>query len=161
MNIIFLDVDGVLNSINKLIETYEKTHKPHSGYSYPFDEKCLQNLQLLVRETNSKLVITSTWRKDEEGRISLLNALKDYELDAKVIGYTPILQGKIRGIEISQFLSKLKEKPNFIILDDDSDMGELLPFLIKTDNRTGLTYENVQEAIMKLNKAKEKEDFER
>lgn len=47
MNIIFLDVDGVLNSVNKLIETYKRTHKPHSGYSYPFDEVCLENLQLL------------------------------------------------------------------------------------------------------------------
>ena len=38
MNVIFLDVDGVLNSINKLIEIYNKTHKSHSGYIYPFDE---------------------------------------------------------------------------------------------------------------------------
>lgn len=38
MNIIFLDIDGVLNSINKLVETYNRTHKPHSGYSYPFEE---------------------------------------------------------------------------------------------------------------------------
>jgi len=76
VNIIFLDVDGVLNSINKLVEVYNKTNKPHSGYSYPFDETCLRNLQLLVRETNSKLVVTSTWRKDKEGRQTLLNAYK-------------------------------------------------------------------------------------
>lgn len=99
MNIIFLDVDGVLNSINKLIEIYNKTHKSHSGYSYPFDERCLENLQLLVQETDSKIVITSTWRKDEDGRKTLLNVLSKYELDNKVIGYTPVLE-ETRGIEI-------------------------------------------------------------
>ena len=43
-------------------------------------------------------------------------------------------------------------------------MGELTPFLVKTDGEVGLTYENVQEAIIKLNKTKIKEneeDFER
>ncbi len=161
MNIIFLDVDGVLNSINKLIEIYNTTHKSHSGYSYPFDEVCLSNLQLLVRETNSKLVVTSTWRKNKEGRCTLLNILKDYGLDKDVIGYTPILLNEKREMEIKKFLSTLSNKPNFIILDDDVDMEELLPFLIKTDKQTGLTYENVQDAIEKLNKLQNKDDIER
>ena len=163
MNIIFLDVDGVLNSRNKLIEIYNKTHKPHSGYSYPFDERCLENLKLLVQETNSKIVVSSTWRKDKEGRITLLKVLSEYELDNKIIGYTPVLD-KERGIEIKQFLISLKETHNFVILDDDLDMGELNPFLIKTNGQVGLTYENVQEAIIKLNKTKMKEkqdDLER
>jgi len=164
MNIIFLDVDGVLNSINKLIETYNKTHKPHSGYSYPFDENCLENLQLLVRETNSKLVITSTWRKDTQGREVLLNTLKEYELDNQVIGYTPVLDNESRGMEIREYLRELKERPDFVILDDDSDMEELTPFLIKTNRQVGLTYENVQEAITQLNRKKSKDtedDLER
>ena len=108
MNIIFLDVDGVLNSINKLVEVYNKTKKSHSGYAYPFDETCLINLQRLVKETNSKLVVTSTWRRDEEGRQILLNVLRDYELDKEVIGYTPIL-GKKRGVEIKNYLCTLKD----------------------------------------------------
>ena len=160
MNIIFLDVDGVLNSINKLIEVYNKTKEPHSGYSYPFDEKCIENLQRLVRETNSKLVITSTWRKDKEGIETLLNELKKYGLDKEIIGYTPILLNKKRGREIKEYLSTLKDIPNFIILDDDTDMEELLPFLIKTNIQTGLTYENMQEAINKLNVSKIKKDEE-
>ena len=159
MNLIFLDVDGVLNSSRKLREVWELTHKPHSGYSYPFDERCLENLRLLVRETNSKMVITSTWRKDEVGRSTLLKVLSEYELDNRVIGYTPVLD-ETRGIEIKQFLISLKETANFIILDDDSDMGELMPFFIKTNKQVGLTYENVQEAIIKLNKTKIKENEE-
>ena len=86
MNIIFLDIDGVLNSHRKLIEVYKKTHKPHSGYNYPFDEICLNNLKELVEKTNSKIVITSSWRKDEEGRNKIIQTLKDYSLDQYIIG---------------------------------------------------------------------------
>lgn len=150
MNIIFLDVDGVLNSVNKLIEVYRKTHRPHSGYNYPFDEKCLKNLQLLVRDTNSKLVIRSTWRKDIEGRTKLMNVLKEYDLDKEVIGYTPVLNTN-REEEIKQYLSMLDYQVNFIILDDKIDMGSLLPYLVNTNPQVGLTYSDVEDGVLKLN----------
>lgn len=150
MNLIFLDVDGVLNSTNNLVKVYNKTGRPHSGYDYPFDETCLKNLQILVNQTNSNLVITSTWRKDKEGIKILLQKLKEYNLDEKVIGYTPVLNS-FRGVEILKFFSTLQDKPNFIILDDDSDMSKLLPYLIETNAQSGLTTENVQQAINKLN----------
>lgn len=151
MNIIFLDIDGVLNSHRKLKEVYDKTHKPHSGYNYPFDELCLENLKTLVEATNSKIVITSTWRKDKEGREKLIQALKEYELDQRIIGYTPILHQK-RGIEIKSYLDTLETQPNFIILDDDTDMESLIDYLIKTNIQVGLTKENIEEAIIKLTK---------
>ncbi|MBE6146455.1 MAG: hypothetical protein E7171_07515 [Firmicutes bacterium] len=151
MNIIFLDIDGVLNSHRKLIEVYKKTHKPHSGYNYPFDEICLNNLKELVEKTNSKIVITSSWRKDEEGRNKIIQTLKNYSLDQYIIGYTPILHQK-RGIEIKSYLDTLETQPNFIILDDDTDMESLIDYLIKTNIQVGLTKENIEEAIIKLTK---------
>ena len=151
MNIIFLDIDGVLNSHRKLKEVYERTHKPHSGYNYPFDEICLSNLKVLVELTNSKLVITSSWRKDKKGINKIIETLKEYELDQYIIGYTPILN-KPRGIEIQEYLNQLDYKPNFIILDDDTDMENLIDYLIKTNIKVGLTEENVEEAILKLTK---------
>ena len=163
MNIIFLDVDGVLNSINKLIEVYKETQKPHSGYSYPFDERCLRNLQTLVEKTNSKLVVTSTWRKHRKGKETLLNELRKYGLDKEVIGYTPVLLDGKRGKEIKEYLSTLEHRPKFVILDDDVDMEELMPFLIKINMQTGLTYEDVQNAIKKLSisRFRQTENFER
>lgn len=149
MNIIFLDIDGVLNSIDKLIEVYKKTGRPHSGSLYPFDEKCLKNLQLLVTETNSKIVITSTWRRDKQCMNVLLNTLDNYNLKSEVIGYTPILY-ETRENEIKKYLSKLNELPNFVIIDDIVEMGELSQYLIVTSPQTGLTEENVQEAIKAL-----------
>ena len=153
MNIIFLDIDGVLNSHRKLKEVYEKTHKPHSGYNYPFDEICLNNLKRLVELTNSKLVITSTWWKDKEGRDKIIEALKEYQLDQSIIGYTPILN-QPRGVEIQAYLDTLEIQPNFIIIDDDTDMESLMDYLIKTNISVGLTKENVEEGIKKLLKQK-------
>ena len=149
MNIIFLDVDGVLNSVNKLIEVYNKTHKPHSLYNYPFDERCLINLQLLVKKTNSKLVIISSWKKSLEGRCRLMEVLGKYDLDEEVIGFTSNLNTKVE--EIKEYLSKLNYSVNFIILDDKNDMEELFPYLVNTNPQVGLTEENVEETILKLN----------
>ena len=147
--IIFLDVDGVLNSINKLIEVYKLTGKPHSCYDYPFDDNCLEYLKYIVEETDSYLVITSTWRKDEEGIEILLNKLREFDLDKRVIGYTPIL-GTKRFYEIKEYLDTLNEEVNFIILDDDSDMLEFSKNLIKTTTQVGLTKEQSEQAILKL-----------
>ncbi len=164
MNIIFLDVDGVINSVNNLIKVYNETHKSHSGYSYPFDSNCLENLKELVTETKSNLVISSTWRHSQKGMEKLLKVLSEYNLDKLVIGCTPVL-GLSRGAEIKKYLSESKfdDIINFVILDDDRDMEDLLPYLVHTDKQVGLTKENVQQAIKKLTKShiKENDDFER
>ena len=149
MNIIFLDVDGVLNSLKHLKEEYQRNKRPYSGFEYPFDSDCLNNLKYLVDETNAYLVITSTWRKLDIGKSILLNELKKYGLDERVIGYTDVLNTK-RGEEVKAYLSKLKDKVNFIILDDDSDFEDLEEYLINTDFKNGLTLDNTMEGIKKL-----------
>ncbi len=154
MNIIFLDVDGVLNSIRGLKETYFQTKRPYSGYDYPFDVRCMYNLKKIVDMTDSYLVITSTWRKDEIGKNILLEELKRYGLDERVIGYTDILHKK-RGEEIKAYLEKLGREVNYIILDDDSDFDELMNHLVKTNFQTGLNDESVEKSIKILSKDKD------
>ena len=80
-----------------------------------FFSKILKNLQKLVFKTNSKLVISSTWRKDVEGKTILLKKLHEYGLDNFVIGYTPILNCS-RGNEIKSFINALNVNINFIII---------------------------------------------
>jgi hypothetical protein len=145
MNIIFLDVDGVINSINRLIEVYNETHRPHSGYEYPFDEKCLENLKMIVDETDSYIVVTSTWRKRLKGKMVLMSKLKEYGLDKRVIGFTPIL-GR-REDEINSFLSKLDKPYKYVIIDDDLVLDDNF---VKVSTQTGLTSEDAKTAIKKL-----------
>lgn len=134
-------------------------------YSYPFDPNSLANLTTLVEKTQASLVISSDWRKDKEGIETLLKELKKYDLDKRVIGCTPILNGNRRE-EIKQFLRNFKydNTVNFVILDDDTKyMGDLLPYLVNTDNQVGLTKENVEQAIHRLTRSRKKEndEFER
>lgn len=151
MNIIFLDVDGVLNSLNYAKEIYKKEGIPHSGYDFPFDPKCLNNLKTLVLETNAYIVITSTWRMHEIGKAILLSELKKYGLEDRVIGYTDVLH-LTRGEEIKKYLIDHNIQTNYVILDDDNDFGELENNLIETKFETGLTQDNVNEGIKKLSK---------
>lgn len=157
MNIIFLDVDGVLNSVNNLIRIHKKTNKSYSCYSYPFDYECLENLKELVFRTKSNIVISSSWRKSKEGMQKLFEVLKMYELDELVIGATPFL-GTNRGEEISKYLDSIKyiDIINFVILDDDNDMENLSDHLVLINNMTGLTHENVDEALKMFEEQKSK-----
>ena len=151
MNAIFLDVDGVLNSINKFKEVYYKTKKAHSGYNYPFDENALENLKEIVIKTNSKIIITSTWRKNRLGKMILLKKLKEYGIDDKVIGYTDVINDN-REVEIKEYLRRNPNIKNFIIIDDSSKLVDLIDRLVKIDINVGLTKENKEEAIKKLEK---------
>ncbi len=149
MNLVFLDVDGVLNSIDYAIKIFEQTKKPHSGNQYPFDPKCLERLRTLVLQTDAMIVVTSTWRTEEEDRVVLKKILSSYGIADRVIGYTPILN-KIRGEEIKFFLKELNQDVSYIILDDDDDMGDLSYRLVLTNIKYGFTEENLEEAIKKL-----------
>ena len=151
MNIIFLDVDGVLNSLIHLKELYWKDKRSYSGFNFPFDERCLNNLKRLVDETDSYLVITSCWRINETGREILINELKKYNLDKRIIGYTDVLH-TTRGEEIKAYLSKLGMDVNFIILDDDNDFMELEEYLVQTSFNNGLTGKETDIGIKKLKK---------
>ncbi len=154
MNIIFLDVDGVLNSTNNLVEVSKRNKRPYSGYDYPFDMICILNLVYLVIFTDSRIVITSTWRKDEIGKNVLLNELRKYDLDNRVIGYTRILHN--REEEIKDYLRSMDIPIRFIILDDDSDFDELKDYLIQTDYHTGLSFDDAEEGIKRLTDCKKK-----
>ena len=148
MNVIFLDVDYVLNSIQKSKEVYELTGIPHSGKDFPFDEKCMENLKYIVEQTNSSLVITSNWRKYEDHKKRLLEELEKYDLSNRVIGYTPDFGNRV--LEIKEYLEILGENINFIILDDYAYMEDLVEYLISTNAYFGLTKEDANAAIKKL-----------
>jgi len=155
MNIVFLDVDGVLNSRDYTAYCSEKYGEHYGAWKIPFDPKCMENLKKIVEETKSKIVISSTWRKHEKNMEKLMGALKEYDLDEEVIGKTADL-GTTRGQEIGEFLKALGGKHNFVILDDDNDMEEFMPHLVLTKFSTGLTEKEANEAIAMLMPSRDK-----
>jgi len=167
MKIIFLDIDGVLNSRQSM----EKTKQQYPNKEIRVDTPHLDHIRWLNKitdATGAKLVISSTWRSD----FSVVGWNRYFDLlnvHADVISKTPKLDS-YRGTEIQCWLLEHKSKivkysdsqwfyykepiENFVILDDDSDMEDLLPHLIKINNEIGLTEEDADKAIKILNETK-------
>lgn len=162
MKLIFLDVDGVLNSQNYVVSEHDRLG--HDNYikeylsqgGIPFDPHCINNLKNVLEVTGALICVSSTWRLCEDQRKRLNEALGEYCY--RIIGYTKHLS-TIRGIEIDNFLNDLKQIKSplekYIIIDDDNDMlEEQQPYLIKTNFETGFTFEDARMAINILNSNK-------
>ena len=141
MNVIFLDVDGVLNNeehILKLVELlgkeqYFQLHKDLG--EMPFDYRSVQLVKKLVEETGAEIVLSSTWRLNPK----YIEALEKFT-GLKVSNKTPRLPYLIRGQEIAQYLYKHREVTNYVIIDDDSDMlEEQKEHFVQVDAKKGFT----------------------
>ena len=148
MNIIFLDVDGVLNSIEYLTEKYNSL-KRILKQEEMLDTACIKNLKEIVDKTNSKIVITSSWKICD---LDILNKVFS-KYDLKIYGITKNYGDK-RGKEIREWLSINKDVCNYIIIDDDmfEDYVGLENNIIRTSmySGRGLNSIHVKEAISKL-----------
>lgn len=121
MKIIFLDIDGVLNS-----EIFAIKRKGHDIEQ--FCPTTVVNLNSITNKTDAVIVISSTWRKGKSLK-RLAALLKKNHVTGKVISSTPILHfekynnSPPRGCEIAKWLKDNNEEDcRYVILDDDTDM---------------------------------------
>lgn len=141
MKVIFLDIDGVLNSELFYRDKHNTTKKPKrastkSREDYQLDNldpNCISYLNDLIDKTGAKIVISSTWRMGNELDY-LTDLLAKRGFKGEVIDYTPILshKGMVRGNEIHSWIEDNCEKlcgsrlsadfREYVIFDDDSDM---------------------------------------
>ena len=137
MRVIFLDLDGVICLL------------PTSGSPDAFDYGCVGQLNRILNEyPDVKLVISSAWRLLWPP-LRLRDHFEQYGIDPlRIVGHTPHIPDidSVRGDEIAKWLA---EHPvdDFVILDDDGDMGPLLPKLFRTKFRTGLTAQIADDII--------------
>ncbi len=147
MNLIFLDVDGVLNNWHSM-----------ANHVHIITEKCVM-IHRLCKECDAKVVISSTWR--------IGRTLEEMQwffdnvglLGHNIIGLTPRLVNKdvfpeaidIRGYEILQWLHDNPEGvgARYVIIDDDSDMTEIqkAKYFVQTDMRTGFTWRHYDQCV--------------
>lgn len=147
-NIIFLDFDGVVNTL--WFREYPRNRNHPRGiyrfdYAMPQDgfvnnEQAIQWLNEIYKKVPFDIVVTSTWRIGNDCAKILYNSGLDKRI--KIIGHTPILHSS-RGKEIKQWIKENNFNGNFLILDDDADMDELEDFLIQTNEFIGITYVEV------------------
>lgn len=154
MNVIFLDIDGVLNGSNI---QFSKSHfKDFAG----IDKDKVQRLARIVNETNAILVLSSSWRDGWErgGHYDPLENPYAKYLDKhlwkkgklRISDKIPSIH-KTRGANIIEWLKANPDTSNYIILDDvfynDYEDFNLVNHLIYTDQEHGLTDEDAELAI--------------
>lgn len=154
MKVLFLDIDGVLNSEQSAVY-YGRLNVENGGlndFSCPIAKS---NLHSILEEfPDLRIVVSSTWRLGEtlatmQGKLASYAMVKP----KRVIGMTPNLRkeggGSVpRGLEIQTWLDEyhiinvlgLGEPAveKFVIVDDDSDMAHLMDHFVKTHWRHGL-----------------------
>ena len=157
INIIFLDIDGVLNC--------RTTTDECDGIRGIEDAKVLL-LKTLVSKTKAKIVLISSWRlywyKEEhlkKGQDDLANYLdqKMTKFELKIYGKA---SGEIfnRGEAVLEYIERLNHKGikvnKYVILDDTSDdylSTSLTNHLIKTDfEKGGLQKKHIGLALKKM-----------
>lgn len=145
MKILFLDIDGVLNSREWYLRNKNSIE---SGLMYRCKEELDPNACDLVNELCTEfslaIVISSTWR-----RLHTLGAIQQMlasrGLHAPVIGATPQLRSGFRGQEVDEWLYDNPGSIRHVILDDDGDFGPHQP-LVQTNNEYGVCYRDIDKA---------------
>ena len=141
MKILFLDIDGVLNS-SRTAQAFKVF--PHDFKDLEkFDKVAIALIKLLCEETESKIVLSSSWRHD----FSSLQAANGLKLP--ILFSTPrkcnVLENPhhLRGMEIKEWLSQHPEVTKYAIVDDSSDMlEEQRDFFVHVSTAYGLSYKN-------------------
>lgn len=153
MRVIFLDIDGVLNSAR-----YDKNKSATDGN---IDVSRLLLIKSLIDRTGANVVLSSSWRchwdplgkeTNETGR-----EIEDIfnQCSIKLFDRTPLLGGN-RSKEIRAWLSGREDVESFVIIDDIKfGWGELENYVVKTDYRIGNALEqmHIDKAIEILTKA--------
>ena len=156
MNIIFLDIDGVLNSVEFAERHYKETGKRLFMFDLldPFAVDSMK--KFLDKHPDIRLVISSSWRYGNVHdtvdffRSNGMRPLADY-----VIGDTPRSYSRERGKEIQWFLehigtdvmgdfiidNDIKVDRYVIVDDEDFDMLDFQKenHLVKIDSLYGIT----------------------
>lgn len=156
MKILFLDIDGVLNSHQSMTfwykhrdmnkwqnELYGEWKGTLAQYlALDFDPIALSNLEeLLKRVPDLKIVVSSTWRLGRS-----IDELREIFLPFRTISRAIISKtgrdyDRIRGNEIQEWLDKHPEIEKYAIVDDDSDMlDSQKPYFVQTNNYNGLQF---------------------
>jgi hypothetical protein len=158
MNLIFLDIDGVLNSRNYITKMGDLWDDP----KYQMDPAAVARLNRITDATGASIVIISTWRLAFTHCLDKLQAcMASYGITGQVIGMTPDLvamQGSLyvaratRGGEVDQWMfdnTMPMAKDNIVILDDETVDG-WQDVHIKTNFDDGLQDSHVDRAIALL-----------
>ena len=110
MNIVFLDIDGVLASWLKMGVNRDE-------FGIPFEQAAIEALNEITNHIDGKIVISSTWRETRKLE-TFQKFFKERGIEAEVVGMTPELDTG-RADEIQKWIDE-NEVEYFVIIDDNT-----------------------------------------
>jgi len=148
MNIIFLDIEGVLNDYETKLLNYKGSLKEIS-----IDSDKLFRLRTIVNTCDARIVITALERNEENFK-QILNLFNVF--DIKVIGFTPKINDD-KSMEIIQYLQE-NEINNYAILDceDLLNIPSIQEHLVQTMADDGIQNYHIQEVVNILQPSKKR-----
>jgi hypothetical protein len=148
MRVVFLDIDGVLNSSKLWERPYNESESP----LHMLDEENVARLAKICKTAEAHIVISSSWRlayglADIRGYLKAKGLTPEIE-HSNVLDKTPYLATRRRSDEIEAWLKGTLNRPeSFVILDDD-ETADVEGRLVKTVfSEGGLLDEHVAKAL--------------
>lgn len=136
IKILFLDIDGVMNS-------------SEDGFTHDITTEKISLLKQIVEKTDCKIVLSSSWRNVKRFRLEFEKQMS--ENDIEIFSQTPYLPAKCREDEIMKYLDTYREchMPfKYAVLDDDDlNIGNF----VRTNYNYGLQQSHVDNVIKILN----------
>ena len=167
MKVVFLDIDGVLNSQDNANSLYldwmarNKYTMPYVSksaynefkdgiykdeYGVMFDQRCVRWLELFVYYTDAIIVISSDWRKS--GFLTMQKMWKERNLPGEVIATTNLYEDD-RLSNINAFVAE-NIFEEYVVLDD-IDLAPNERRFIKVKPEFGINRANYFDALSVLN----------
>ncbi len=159
MKVIFLDIDGVLNCYNKGENWSDRKDNVRMIH-----DDLVARLNDILDRTDAKIVLSSTWRKARDWKVTMGAAgIRDVFLGRTIslmderfewVKEDPTrdhFDFKERGKEIQAWVDEHPEITRFCILDDDSDMLPHQKHFKTSGFEGGLTHEIAEQVIKYLN----------
>lgn len=153
-NIIFLDIDGVLNSMSWYRRQKDTSLFVSRSWVTELDPKAVRLLEdFLFTDNSLHIVISSTWRilNTLEEIKSYFKSVSDTFPVDRFISVTSNSSRGHRGTEIAKWIKDHDFRGNYVIIDDDSDMLPHQPF-VQTTHKEGMLPEHIELMKAFLNK---------
>jgi hypothetical protein len=167
MKIIFLDIDGVLNSKNFFMREPIMYNTVEEYYTRSIDHIAVHRLANIIKATEAAIVLSSSWRNYPPCVEAIHRVFKMHGIEDRIIGATP--EGEALSVRGNEILGWIKDNTDlvgyyynyteYVILDDNDDMLYWQKDnFIQTNAIYGLTDKDANRAISILNRKKTNED---